>query len=168
MKHIIMIGFMGAGKTSVGKRLACHLKMEFKDTDDLIVQEQKMPVNQIFAEYGEPYFRRLETEILKKLLQTKTNMVISVGGGLPMTEENQPLLKELGTVVYLQADVETLMGRLKKDTSRPLLKGGDLRKKITDLMEARESAYEKVADVRSHTDKKAFSEIVLEISEKIS
>ena len=59
MKHIIMIGFMGAGKTSVGKRLACHLKMEFKDTDDLIVQEQKMPVNQIFAEYGEPYFRRL-------------------------------------------------------------------------------------------------------------
>ena len=85
-----------------------------------------------------------------------------------MTEENQPLLKELGTVVYLQADVETLMERLKKDTSRPLLKGGDLRKKITDLMAARESTYEKVADIRIHTDHKAFSEIVLEISEKIS
>ncbi len=168
MKHIIMIGFMGAGKTSVGKHLARHLGLKFTDTDDLIVQEQHMPVNQIFAEQGEAYFRELETEMLKKLMQAEERMVISVGGGLPMTQANQPLLKELGTVVYLRADVDTLMERLKRDTSRPLLKGGNLREKITGLMDARESTYEKVADVQIHTDKKAFSEIVLEISEKIS
>lgn len=168
MKHVILIGFMGAGKTSVGKRLASHLKLSFTDTDDLIVQEQHMPVNQIFETYGEPYFRELETEMLKKLLQEEKRMVISVGGGLPMTAKNQPLFKELGQVVYLQASVDTLMERLKRDTSRPLLKGGDLRKKITGLMEAREATYEKVADIRIRTDKKSFSEIVLEISEKIS
>lgn len=168
MKHIIMIGFMGVGKTSVGKHLARHLGLKFTDTDDLIVQEQHMPVNQIFAEYGEPYFRKLETEMLRKLMQAEERMVISVGGGLPMTQANQPLLKELGTVVYLRADVDTLTERLKRDTSRPLLKGGNLRKKITGLMDARESTYEKVSDVQIHTDKKSFSEIVLEISEKIS
>ena len=85
-----------------------------------------------------------------------------------MTEKNQPLLKELGRVVYLQASVETLMERLKRDTSLPLLQGGDLRRKITELMSARESTYKKVADICIHTDEKTFSEIVLEISEKIS
>lgn len=168
MKHVILIGFMGAGKTSVGKRLASHLQLKFTDTDDLIVQEQNMPVSQIFEQYGEPYFRELETKMLRKLLLSKRRMVISVGGGLPMTEKNQPILKELGRVVYLQASVETLMERLKRDTSRPLLQGGDLRRKITELMSARESTYKKVADICIHTDEKTFSEIVLEISEKIS
>ena len=168
MNHIIMIGFMGAGKTSVGKRLASHLKLKFADTDDLIVAEQNMTVNQIFAEQGEPYLRTLETEMVKKLIQAKERMVISVGGGLPMTPANQPLLKELGTVVYLRAGVDTLMERLKMDTSRPLLKGGDLREKITVLMAAREATYEQVSDIRIHTDKKSFPEIVLEICEKIS
>lgn len=168
MKHIIMIGFMGAGKTSVGKRLAGHLKLSFTDTDELIVREQHMPVSQIFAEYGEAYFRELETKMLEKLIHCDRRMVISVGGGLPMTPANQPLLKELGTVVYLRAEADTLMERLKRDTSRPLLKGGSLREKITSLMDARETTYEKVADIQIHTDQKTFSEIVLEISEKIS
>lgn len=168
MKHIIMIGFMGAGKTSVGKRLASHLKLNFTDTDELIVREQNMPVSQIFADFGEPYFRKLETKMLEKLLLSDERMVISVGGGLPMTPANQPLLKKLGTVVYLRAEVDTLMERLKKDTSRPLLKGGDLREKITGLMDSRAATYEKVADIQIHTDQKSFSEIVLEISEKIS
>lgn len=168
MNHIILIGFMGAGKTSVGKRLASRLKLKFEDTDDLIVAEQNMSVNQIFAERGEPYFRALETEMIRKLIQAKERRVISVGGGLPMTPANQPLLKELGTVVYLRAEVDTLMERLKMDTSRPLLKGGDLRAKITGLMAAREATYEQVSDIQIRTDKKSFTEIVLEICEKIS
>lgn len=168
MKHIILIGFMGAGKTSVGRRLARHLELEFTDTDDMIVSEQGMPVNRIFSEYGEPYFRGLETKTLEKLLQEERQMVVSVGGGLPMTPANRPLLKQLGSVVYLSAEVDTLMERLKKDTSRPLLKGGNLREKITGLMNARAATYEEIADVCIHTDRKSFSEIVLEISEKIS
>ncbi len=168
MNHIILIGFMGAGKTSVGKRLARHRGIGFTDTDDRIVESQKMPVSQIFADFGEPHFRRLETETLEELLQEKEQLVISVGGGLPMTPANQPLLQKLGTVVYLQAGVDTLMKRLRKDTTRPLLQGGDLRKKITDLMQAREATYEKVSDLKINTDGKGLAEIVLEISEKIS
>ena len=168
MKHIILIGFMGAGKSSVGKRLASHLHLEFVDTDELIVRKQKRPVSEIFASEGEAFFRSLETETLKELLKKKERLVIAVGGGLPMTPANQPLLKQLGEVVYLKAEVDTLMERLKRDTSRPLLQGGDLRTKITGLMQQREATYEKIADFTIRTDHKAFSSLILEISEKIS
>lgn len=168
MKHIILIGFMGAGKSSVGKRLASHLHLEFVDTDELIVKKQKRPVSEIFASEGEAFFRSLETETLKELLKKEERLVIAVGGGLPMTPANQPLLKQLGEVVYLKAEVDTLMERLKRDTSRPLLQGGDLRTKITGLMQQREATYEKIADFTIWTDHKAFSALILEISEKIS
>lgn len=168
MNHIVMIGFMGAGKTTVGRRLARALDLTFTDTDDRIVERMQMPVTEIFNVYGEPYFRRLETETVKELVSARERCVISVGGGLPMQEANQSCLKELGTVIYLRATVETLMGRLQSDTSRPMLRGGDLRTRIETLMAARQETYERVADICIDTDGKTFSQLILEITEKIS
>lgn len=168
MNHIILIGFMGAGKTTLGRRLARALRLTFTDTDDRIVARVGMPVTAIFDQYGEDYFRELETEMLQELLEEKERCVVSVGGGLPMREENQLYLKRLGLVVYLRAGVQTLMGRLGRDKSRPMLKGGDLRSKIEELMAIRQDTYEKTADLIIDTDGKDFERLILEISEKIS
>lgn len=168
MSHIILIGFMGAGKTTLGRRLARALRLTFTDTDDRIVAEMGMPVTAIFERYGEEYFRGLETKALQELMDEKERCVVSVGGGLPMRDENQYYLKKLGRVIYLRAGVETLMGRLGRDTSRPMLRGGDLRSRIEELMAKRQDTYEKVADLVVDTDGKSFERLILEISEKIS
>lgn len=163
MKHIILIGFMGAGKTSVGKSLAHELEIPFVDMDDEIVKKAGMPITEIFAEYGEPYFREIETNVLEELLDLKERHVISAGGGVPMQEVNQPLLKQAGVVVYLKADTEILVKRLQGDTTRPVLHGGDLRGKITVLQAGRAPVYEKVSDFQVITDEKSLVEIVNEI-----
>ena len=114
--NIILIGFMGSGKTTFGKWIAANKKMEFVDTDELIEKENGITISDIFASKGEVYFRNLETEMLNKLLERDTqNCVISVGGGLPVKEENRELLSQLGTVVYLWADADELVKRLIQD-----------------------------------------------------
>ena len=102
LDNIILIGFMGCGKTTFGTWIAKNKKMDFCDTDALIVEKEKKSINDIFSENGEPYFRELETEIVKDLIKSRHNTVVSVGGGLPLKPENRELLKKLGTVVYLQ------------------------------------------------------------------
>lgn len=167
MNHIILIGFMGAGKTSIGKKLAKSAGLQFADTDELIEEQSGRSISDIFAEDGEEYFRNLETEMLEQLLEKQERMVIAVGGGLPVREKNRKLLKQLGTAVYLKADVETLVNRLQGDTSRPKLQGGDLRGKIVSLMEARESLYKDAAAIEYSTDGKTLDKVVEELSERI-
>ena len=99
--NIILIGFMGCGKSSVGIRLSYQLRRTMIDTDKWIEQRQKKTISQIFQESGEEAFRQMETECLKELIRTADRQIISVGGGLPMREENHELLKELGRVFYL-------------------------------------------------------------------
>ena len=99
--NIILIGFMGSGKTSVGIKLSYQLKRTMIDTDKWIEQKQKMTVAEIFEAYGEDAFRSMETQCLKELIEVAEKQIISVGGGLPMKEENHRLLKQLGTVYYL-------------------------------------------------------------------
>lgn len=153
MNNIILIGFMGSGKTSFGKWLMKNRGMNFVDTDEYIEKLEGRTINEIFRDSGETYFRELETETVKKLIACKyDNTVFSVGGGLPVKEVNGRLLHELGTVVYLKAGVDTLCKRLSGDKKRPLLAGGDLRKKITDLMSVRADIYEAVADIAVETD----------------
>lgn len=163
MNHIILIGFMGAGKTTIGKALAQKSNLVFTDTDERIEKQQQMKISDIFAQHGEAYFRDLETEMLKDLLKEKERMVISVGGGLPVREENRALLRQLGCVVYLQADAETLTARLRGSKNRPKLQGGDLREKINSLMDAREAFYLDAAAVQIRTDDKKIQEVVKEI-----
>ena len=159
LDNIILIGFMGCGKTTFGTWIAKNKKMDFCDTDALIVEKEKKSINDIFSENGEPYFRELETEIVKDLIKSRHNTVVSVGGGLPLKPENRELLKKLGTVLYLRTSVEELTKRLAGDTTRPLLAGGNIREKITHLMDMRLSDYLDAAEVIIDTDGRSFDEM---------
>ncbi len=168
MNNIILIGFMGSGKSSVGRYMEESEGFALIDTDEYIEKQQNDSINNIFANKGEEYFRNIETECIKELITLNIDMtVISVGGGLPMRGENQKLLKELGKIVYLRATVDTLVSRLMGDTTRPLLKGGDLRQKITELFEKREATYEGIADIVIDTDNYSPKEIYNIIKERL-
>lgn len=164
--NIILTGFMGCGKTSVGIRLSYAFKRTMIDTDKWIEKKQGRSVSDIFAEDGEEAFRRMETECLKKLIETENHRIISTGGGLPVREENHALLKELGRIYYLKVTPEVVFERLKGDTTRPLLQGGDPQAKIEKLMTVRQPFYEKCADYVIEVSGKEFEEIIEEIEKK--
>lgn len=163
MDNIILIGFMGCGKTTVGIKLSYRMRRSMLDTDKIIEKDEGRPISEIFDKDGEEYFRDLETKCLKKLIATENNQIISVGGGLPVREENRALLKELGTVIYLRASAETIYERVKNDRTRPLLQVDDPMQKIRTLMEKRSAAYEGAADVIVDVDGKDFDDIMNEI-----
>ena len=165
-KNIILIGFMGCGKTTCAKWIANNKPFDFIDTDQCIVNKEGRSINEIFDRDGEPYFRKLETMVLKEFLagESMRQKVFSVGGGLPITQENRPLLKLLGYVFYLRTSVDELVKRLNKDTQRPLLAGGNVRDKIVRLMEQRKDIYEQVADKIIDTDGKDIKHIYEEIT----
>lgn len=162
-RNIILIGYMGSGKSTVGRKAAKALEYQFLDTDALIEQEEGMTISKLFEEKGEDYFRKKETETIGKLLTEAKGKIIATGGGLPMKEGNAGLLKQLGTVVYLKAETDTLLKRLSGDTTRPLLQQGDLRKKIETMLAVRGPVYERCADVVLQTDTMSFYEIICEI-----
>lgn len=164
MKNIILIGFMGSGKSTVGKFIAQNNKMKQIDTDWYIESKQNRKIAEIFETEGEEAFRQMETDCIIELLKNSDNKyIVSVGGGLPMREENRELLHKLGTIVYLKAEISTLEKRLSGDKKRPLLQGGSLHDKIASLMEKRESVYEELADLIVQTDNKSFEDIENEI-----
>lgn len=164
MKNIILIGFMGCGKTSVGKCLSETLGCEFLDTDELIEEKQQRTISDIFAADGEAAFREMETECLKSLLKRQgEGFVLSVGGGLPIRELNRELLKELGDVVLLQVTPDVVYKRLRNDKTRPLLQDKNPRGRILDLMSARRSYYEDAATHIVDVNERTFEEIVADI-----
>jgi shikimate kinase len=145
MKNIVLIGFMGTGKTLVGKKLARRLKMDFVDLDEVIEKENKMKISEIFERYGEKYFRQLETKAVKKI-SDMNNHVISTGGGVVLKSENVKNLKKNGVIVCLKASPEIILKRIEKEKNRPLLEVKDREKKIKELLKFREVCYKKVAD----------------------
>ena len=157
--NVVLCGMMGVGKTTVGKCLAQALGLRWVDTDERIV-EKHGEISTIFEQFGEEYFRALETGIVKELVQ-EDGLVISVGGGLVLKEENVSLLKRNGKILYLRASVETLVGRLTADTTRPLLKTDEesLTERIEKLLTARAPIYEGVADFTVDVDGKTPEEI---------
>lgn len=167
MRNVILIGFMGSGKTTVGLKLSYRLRRTVIDTDKEIEREEKRSISDIFAADGEQYFRDRETAILKKMLENTNNQIISVGGGLPLREENRKLLHELGQVFYLCASAETIYGRLKNDTTRPLLQGPDPETKIKTLLNERDACYRDAADVVIIVDHKDFEQILQEIEQHV-
>lgn len=167
MKNIILVGFMGSGKTSTGIRLSYRLRRTMVDTDKEIERLYHMEVSEIFERLGEEEFRKMETRCLEKLLKRSGGEIISTGGGLPMRNDNRELLKRLGTVVYLRVRPETVCIRLAGDTSRPLLQGEDKEEKVKRLLEARAPVYEKAADFAIDVDEKTTDGIVEEILERI-
>jgi len=166
MNNIILIGYMGCGKSTIGRKLSYRLRIPFLDTDKQIEQKQKCTISEIFARCGEEVFRDMETEYLKLLLKEKSDYVIAVGGGLPLREENRQLLKQLGTCVYLRATPDTIYDRLKNDTTRPLLQKEDPYAVICQMLEERSGVYESCADEIVTVDQKKVEDIIRELEER--
>ena len=154
---------MGCGKTTIGSRLAEILNLRFVDTDARIEKEQGMTISKIFETKGESYFRELETETLRELLENNERCGISVGGGLPLREENRKLLQQLGKVIYLKAQPDTIYNRLKGDTTRPLLQTKNTKARIEEMLDAREEKYMAAAGTIVRVDEKDIFEIVDEV-----
>lgn len=165
--NYILIGYMGCGKSTIGKKLSEILNIKLVDTDARIEERQGMTVSEIFATKGEPFFRDLETGTLQELLEEKESMVISVGGGLPLREENRRLLQRLGKVIYLKAEPETIYNRVKGDTTRPLLQTGNPMEKIREMLGQREEKYQAAADKIVIVDDKEISKIVYEVLDAV-
>ena len=161
--NIVLCGMMGAGKTTVGIQLALLLDRSWVDTDNLIVKDYG-EISKIFEHHGEEYFRDLETRVVEEVVE-EDRLIISVGGGLVMREENVSLLKENGKIFYLRASAETLAQRLKGDTTRPLLKTGDrdLKENLAKKLEERAPVYEKVADFIIDVEGKNPGQIAVDI-----
>ena len=148
MNHVVIIGFMGSGKTRVGKQLSRDLGLPFVDLEKLIVKKMNLSVREIFEKFGEPFFRALETMALKELINDSERRVISLGSGLPLQE--------------------TLKKRLEGSSKDPLLDGEDRDDKIKKLLKQRDPVYQKFADIQVVTGVKPFEELVHEIEEKLA
>lgn len=167
MKNIVLTGFMGSGKTTIAKAIERKMGISFVDTDELIETYEQSKISEIFNLKGEKYFRKLETKILKNLIEADGLKVLSTGGGIITNEENILLLKQLGTVFYLRIKPETVVKRLDGDVTRPLLLGEDKFAKVEKLMNERKEAYEKTADVTIDVDDISVEKIVGKIVEKM-
>lgn len=163
--NIILVGMMGAGKTTIGKELLNVLKdYTLIDMDSEIENREKMKISEIFKKYGEKHFRELETNLLKELSKNQ-NQIISTGGGVFEKEENRNILKETGTVFYLKASAEKLFDRIKSQTHRPLLQQGFGIEKVKLILDNREANYSK-ADIIIDTENMLPQNIVKRIVEE--
>ena len=165
--NILLIGFMGSGKTTIGLRLSYKLSLEVLDTDKLIESREGMTISEIFKRKGEGYFRKLETDLMYELRDSKARKIYSLGGGTPVQLQNQSLIVQAGTVVYLRAKPETIYERLKYDTTRPLLQCEDPLSRIKDLLAKRSPAYERCADIIVDVDEMKQNEIIDYILERL-
>lgn len=166
--NIVLVGPMGSGKTSVGRRLACVLKRDFFDSDFEIVARTGVSIDHIFDVEGEQGFRKRETQMLADLCEIK-NIVIATGGGIVISPKNREIIKRDNFVVYLSSTVEQLLKRTMNSKSRPLLEQSSNREKtIRDLLLKRESLYKQVSDVVIDTTGKKLYAIINDIKKAIS
>jgi shikimate kinase len=161
---IVLIGFMGAGKTSVGRLVARGLGREFVDTDQLVERATGATVGEIFQRDGEEGFRRREVGAIDRAIAVP-GRVVAVGGGAVLSADNRTALKQAGLLVYLRATPETLAGRLTGVTDRPLLNSGDRVGRIRDLLVARGPIYETAGDVAIDTDRLGVEQVAVEVLE---
>lgn len=160
--NIVLIGFMGAGKSTISDFLNTVFAMDVVEMDQIIAEREGMSISDIFETYGEEYFRNLETELLIEM-QSRSNVVISCGGGVPMRERNVVEMKKNGRVVLLTAKPETILSRVKDNHDRPLLEGNKNVDFIAELMEKRRAKYEAASDIIIETDGKDKLEICEEL-----
>jgi len=165
-KNIVLVGFMGTGKTSVGLRLAELLDMQFIDTDNLIEEENIMSISDMFSMMGEDYFRDRESSVIEKVSKL-SGKVIATGGGAVKREINIQNLKSLGIIFCLYASPETILQRTSGYSHRPLLQIDDPIGKIKDMLNERELFYSK-ADYTIDTSELSIEQVAEEILEKIA
>lgn len=148
MNSIVLIGFMGSGKSTVGKILSERLNMGFIDTDALVEEKSGIEIKTIFELYGEEYFRNIESETLMQLSALE-NMIIATGGGIVKREENIPALKAAGVVVYLAVSIDEICSRLSQEEieKRPLLKNAATNTDVKNIFDQRTVLYQNAADI---------------------
>ena len=166
MRNIFLTGFMGAGKTSVGRLLAVRLSYRFVDLDAKIVAEAKKSITEIFEKDGEAQFRKLESTVLARIAG-ETGAVVATGGGVVIAESNRRLMRESGVVVNLTATHESVLMRLSGDVTRPLLNGDNPAERVAALMAEREAFYAD-ADLTIATDGKSLEDIVAELIARLT
>jgi shikimate kinase len=167
MKNIVLIGFMGTGKTSIGRLLAARLNRPFIDVDKKIETESKMSIGEIFEKHGENYFRQIESDIIARVSR-RTNMVIATGGGTVLRRENRVQLMKNGIIIALAASVDAIEERTAFG-KRPLLEAGENRREIISaLLEKRASFYEQadyIVDTSVHSPHYAAEKIIVFLRE---
>lgn len=164
-RNIILCGFMGTGKSSVGKKLAEMVHYDFLDLDTAIEAEAGMSIPDIFSSRGEPAFRALESLMVERISK-KTDHVIAAGGGTIVNPQNLARLKSSGVVITLTADIQTIAQRVGKGDDRPMLWDGDPLEKIRTLLEKREEAYSK-ADIILDTSSLSIDEVAQQLVERL-
>ena len=152
--NIILIGFMGSGKSSVGQQLSQRMNKVFLDTDIEIEERIDMKIKTLFETKGEQAFRNIETSLLREYLNSLSDSILATDGGMPLRTENIEMLKELGVILYLKASADEIYERLRTDDTRPLLKTDDPRMKIEQLLQERAPMYEQAAMITVETDGK--------------
>ncbi len=165
-KNIFLVGLMGAGKTTIGRQIASELSLDFFDSDHEIEDRTGVTITHIFDIEGETGFRKRETAILDELT-SKKGIVLATGGGAILKTENRQFLMSRGTVIYLYANIETLVERTSKDRNRPLLLTEDPQAKLEELLNIRDPLYRETADIIIDTGKDSVRLAIKEILEKL-
>lgn len=143
-RPLVLVGMMGVGKSTIGRKLAHLLLLPFADADDEIVAAAKMPIAEIFEQFGEGYFRDGERRVIARLLEGGP-AVIATGGGAFVQPETAALILDKGLPIWLDSDTETLVERVSRNNKRPLLRGGNVREIVTRMKAEREPAYARAA-----------------------
>ena len=164
--NIVLIGFMGVGKSTISEFLKTSFAMEVIEMDQIIAEREGMSIPDIFEVHGEQYFRDLETNLLIEM-QSRKNVVISCGGGTPLRECNVVEMKKNGRVVLLTASPETIFDRVKDSHDRPVIENNKNVPFIADLMEKRRAKYEAAADIIINTDGKSLIEVCEELVQQL-
>jgi len=160
-QNIALVGFMATGKSAVGRNLARKLHRRFVDLDALIEKAEGRKVREIFAEKGESYFRRLEKQTLEEIL-SQQDQIIATGGGIILDDDNLTLLRQKSLLIGLTASADVLVGRVGRNSKRPLLKGADMRARIEELLQQRQSRYAQT-DVTIDTSGLTINQVVEKI-----
>lgn len=158
MPNIVLVGFMGTGKTSIGRRLSTQLRMRYVDTDDVVERDSRRRISDIFSKDGEPAFRELESEAVRKVSKLD-NHIISTGGGVVLKETNMVELRRNGIIFCLTATAEEIYQRVRHQSHRPLLQTPDALAKIRSMLEERHPYYAK-ADYMVETTGRSFGEVM--------
>ncbi|GAB4508041.1 MAG: shikimate kinase AroK [Sulfuricaulis sp.] len=164
--NIFLIGPMGAGKSTIGRHLAELLNKDFRDSDQEIEKRTGAAIPLIFEIEGEAGFRSRESSVLDDLTH-QSNLVLATGGGAILSPDNRKILHERGVVVYLQAPLETLLQRTRRDRHRPLLQTADRRSTLEDILKAREPIYRQAADIVIETSHRSPMSVAREIMRKL-
>lgn len=165
-KNIYLIGFMGTGKTTISKKLNEITHSDEIDIDQEIVKKEGKTIPEIFKEFGENYFRVLETTCLNEVSK-QSGKIVSCGGGIVLSNENVKRMKESGKIILLEAKPETIYERIKNDKNRPLLAGKMSMDYIAQMKRERKDIYDKSKDFKVDTDGKTVEQIAVEIKKLV-